>query len=64
MARSADDSFQGLTYGGYLMRQGLSQSVPTRIRANRTMERQLLFDIAHPDAFKTSGKFHGPAGRG
>jgi hypothetical protein len=56
--RSADDSFQRLTYGGYLMRQGLSQSVPTRIRANRTMERQLLFDISHPDAFKNSGKFH------
>ena len=56
--RSADDSFQRLTYGGYLMRQGLSQSVPTRIVANRTMERQLLFDIAHPDAFKNSGKFH------
>jgi hypothetical protein len=52
------DSFQRLTYGGYLLRQGLSQSVPTRIRANRTMERQLLFDISHPDAFKTSGKFH------
>jgi Galactose oxidase-like, Early set domain/Kelch motif len=56
--RSADDSFQRLTYGGYLMRQGLSQSVPTRIKANRTMERQLLFDIGHPDAFKNSGKFH------
>jgi hypothetical protein len=56
--RSADDSFQRLTYGGYLMRQGLSQSVPTRIRANRTMERQLLFDIGHPDAFKNNGKFH------
>src|SRR5688500_991596 len=56
--RSADDSFQRLAYGGYLMRQGLSQSVPTRIRANRTMERQLLFDINHPDAFKNSGKFH------
>jgi Galactose oxidase-like, Early set domain/Kelch motif len=56
--RSADDSFQRLTYGGYLMRQGLSQSVPTRIIANRTMERQLLFDISHPDAFKNSGKFH------
>jgi hypothetical protein len=52
------DSFQRLTYGGYLLRQGLSQSVPTRIRSNRTMERQLLFDINHPDAFKTSGKFH------
>lgn len=58
MARSADDSFQRLTYGGYLTRQGLSQSVPTRIVANRTMERQLLFDIGHPDAFKNSGKFH------
>ncbi len=56
--RSADDSFQRLTYGGYLMRQGLSQSVPTRIRANRTMERQLLFDISHPDAFKNTSKFH------
>ena len=56
--RDADDSFQRLTYGGYLMRQGLSQSVPTRIVANRTMERQLLFDITHPDAFKNTGKFH------
>ncbi len=56
-----DDSFQRLTYGGYTMRQGLSQSVPTRIRANRTMERQLLFDPFHPDAFKnftTNPKFH------
>ena len=35
--RTADDSFQRLTYGGYLLRQGLSQSVPTRILANRTM---------------------------
>ena len=52
------DSFQRLTYGGYLLRQGLSQSVPTRIVANRTMERQLLFDINHADAFKNSGKFH------
>jgi hypothetical protein len=52
------DSFQRLTYGGYLLRQGLSQSVPTRIVANRTMERQLLFDIGHPAAFANSGKFH------
>ena len=57
-ARSPDDSFQRLTYGGYLLRQGLSQSVPTRIVANRTMERQLLFDPFHPDAFRNSGKFH------
>ncbi|MGH9203523.1 MAG: hypothetical protein ACRD2A_20050, partial [Vicinamibacterales bacterium] len=47
---TADDSFQRLTYGGYRLRQGLSQSVPTRIVANRTMERQLLFDINHPNA--------------
>jgi Domain of unknown function (DUF1929)/Kelch motif len=52
------DSFQRLTYGGYLLRQGLSQSVPTRIVANRTMERQLLFDPSHPDASKTTGKYH------
>jgi len=58
LARVADDSFQRLTYGGYRLRQGLSQSVPTRIVANRTMERQLLFDIAHPNAFANSGKFH------
>ena len=58
MARSADDSFQRLTYGAYLMRQGLSQSVPTRIVANREMERQLLFDLGHPDAFRTTGKLH------
>ena len=58
MDRSADDSFQRLTYGAYRMRQGLSQSVPTRIVANRTMERQLLFDINHPHAFKNTGKFH------
>ena len=56
--RTPDDSFQRLTYGGYLLRQGLSQSVPTRIVANRTMERQLIFDIAHPDAFQNNGKFH------
>lgn len=52
------DSFQRLTYGGYLLHQGLSHSVPTRIVANRTMERQLLFDPAHPDAFRNTGKFH------
>ena len=58
MNRSPDDSFQRLTYGGYLLRQGLSQSVPTRIVANRTMERQLIFDINHPAAFRNNGKFH------
>lgn len=52
------DSFHRLVYGGFRLRQGLSQSVPTRIVANRTMERQLLFDISHPDAFANTGKFH------
>ena len=52
------DSFQRLTYGGFLLRQGLSMSVPTRIKSVRTMERALLFDISNPAAFKNSGKFH------
>jgi hypothetical protein len=52
------DSFQRLTYGGFLLRQGLSQSVPTRIMANRTMERQLLWDISTPGAFTNANKFH------
>src|SRR5688572_14476806 len=52
------DSFQRLTYGGFLLRQGLSQSVPTRVTFNRTMERALLFDIGHADAFKNAGKLH------
>ena len=54
------DSFQRLTYGGYRLQQGLSQSVPTRIVANRTMERQLLFDPSHPDALRNfaNPKFH------
>jgi hypothetical protein len=52
------DSFHRLVYGGFRLRQGLSQSVPTRIVANRMMERQLLFDISHPDAFANTGKFH------
>ena len=52
------DSFQRLTYGGFLLRQGLSRSVPTRIVANRIMERQLLWDISHSDAFKNNAKFH------
>ena len=52
------DSFQRLTYGGFLLRQGLSRSVPTRIVANRTMERQLLWDLSNSDAFKNNGKFH------
>lgn len=58
MDRDADDSFQRLTYGGFRLHQGLSQSVPTRIVANRTMERQLLFDINHPHALRNRGKFH------
>ena len=57
-ANKTADSFQRLAYAGYLLRQGLSQSVPTRIVANRTMERQLLFDPFHPAAMANSGKYH------
>src|SRR3989449_8811010 len=36
-SRSADDSFQRLTYGGYLMRQGPTQTRPPRIQGVRTV---------------------------
>src|SRR2546430_13979276 len=56
--RSANDSFQRLTYGGYLLRQGLNPSLPARIKAGRTMEKQLLLDISPPHAFQNRGKCH------
>lgn len=44
-------SFKKLIYGGFEMRQGLSQSVPTRILSQLDKERAQLFDFNRPDAF-------------
>lgn len=49
-------SFQQFVYGGYHIVQGLSQSVPTRIAADRHIELCLLWDLGHPDAFANAGK--------
>src|SRR2546428_9896564 len=48
--RSADDSFQRLTYGGDLMRQGLSPNGPTRINAGRPQGRHHPFSHTPPHA--------------
>src|SRR5262249_16483085 len=48
MMRSADDSFQRLTYGGDLMRQGVGPSGPARIVAHPTAEKETPVDIPPP----------------
>ena len=45
-----DNGFEGL-YGGYQIIHDVSQSVPTRIRVDQTIENCQLWDTAHPDAF-------------
>jgi len=54
---SLRNSFKQLVYGGFLLRQGLARSVPTRIHYNLFMERALLFDPTHPSAFANHGVF-------
>jgi len=44
-------SFNQLCYGGYQIIHDVSQSVPTRIRVDQTIENCQLWDTAHPDAF-------------
>jgi len=44
-------SFNQLCYGGYQIIHDVSQSVPTRIRVDQTIETCQLWDTAHPDAF-------------
>jgi len=44
-------TFQQLAYGGYTIIHDVSQSVPTRIRVDQTIELTQLWDTAHPDAF-------------
>jgi hypothetical protein len=50
-------SFKKLIYGGFEMRQGLSQSVPARILSQLDRERAQLFDISNPAAFGTTHIF-------
>ena len=45
-------SFNKLAYGGYNIIHDVSQSVPTRIRVDQTIELTQLWDTGHPDAFK------------
>jgi len=44
-------SFNQLCYGGYQIIHDVSQSVPTRIRVDQTIENCQLWDTGHPDAF-------------
>ncbi len=46
-------SFKHLVYGGYTMHQGQSLFVANRIKAYWTRENAQVWDISHPDAFKT-----------
>ncbi len=46
-------SFKYLVYGGYTMHQGQSLFVASRLKSHWGMEGSQLWDISHPDAFKT-----------
>jgi hypothetical protein len=46
-------SFKHLVYGGYNQRQGQTQFVASRFRTYMSMEGSVVWDWAHPDAFKT-----------
>ncbi|NNU43953.1 kelch motif-containing protein [Ramlibacter montanisoli] len=46
-------SFKHLVYGGYTMHQGQSLFVASRIRAHWDKEGAQVWDLGHPDAFKT-----------
>jgi hypothetical protein len=46
-------SFKHLVYGGYTMHQGQSLFVANRIKAYWGLEGAQLWDLGHPDAFKT-----------
>jgi hypothetical protein len=46
-------SFKYLVYGGYTMHQGQSLFVASRLKAHWNKEGSQLWDISHPDAFKT-----------
>ncbi len=44
-------TFDQLCYGGYTIVHDVSQSVPTRIRVDQTIETCQLWDTGHPDAY-------------
>lgn len=46
-------SFKHLVYGGYSLHQGQSLFVASRIKAHWNKEGSQLWDLGHPDAFKT-----------
>jgi hypothetical protein len=56
-------SFENLVYGlgfapgGFSFSNRLDGSVKTRIKADIARDNTLCFDLAHPDAFRNSGKF-------
>lgn len=54
------DSFKKFINGGFLIGQGPTQSVPTRILSVLERENTQLFNPSHPDAFKNTGKHDVP----
>lgn len=46
-------SFKHLVYGGYRLHQGQSLFVANRIKAYWTRENSQIWNVSHPDAFKT-----------
>lgn len=44
-------TFNQLCYGGYTIIHDVSQSVPTRIKVDQTIENCQLWDTGHPDAY-------------
>lgn len=51
-------SFTQFAYGGYNSVQSLTQSVPTRIKADQKIELTQLWDLGHPDALAESHATH------
>jgi len=58
--RSADDSFQRLTYGGYLMRQGLSQACRRASRRFARWKGSCCSTSATPTPSRTAASFIRP----
>jgi hypothetical protein len=50
-------TFDTLVYGGFGFSSTLDASVQSRINADIPLENTLLFDLAHPDAFRNRGVY-------